>query len=109
MVEELQKLKTLSCTISALIIGIGLYFSPDMLQRTSWASSTSVIPGNLSGSSAPARITPEIKDVLERNNFRPAQYKNLAPDFELQNLNGEPVRLSQFRGEIVLLGFFTTW
>jgi len=31
-----------------------------------------------------------------------------APDLELPNLDGRRVRLSDFRGKVVLLGFFTT-
>ena len=92
-----------------LIIAIGLFFSPGMLQGTSWAGNTNVLSGNLAGSSVPARITPEIREILQRNDLQAAQYKTPAPDFELQDLDGKPVRLSQFRGEIVLLGFFTTW
>ncbi|UOQ87189.1 TlpA disulfide reductase family protein [Gracilibacillus salinarum] len=37
------------------------------------------------------------------------QIGNLAPDFELQTLAGETVRLSDFRGEPVLLNFWATW
>lgn len=33
----------------------------------------------------------------------------LAPDFELQTVSGETVRLSDFRGEKVLLNFWATW
>jgi peroxiredoxin len=33
----------------------------------------------------------------------------LAPDFELMDLNGESVRLSDFRGEVVLINFWATW
>jgi peroxiredoxin len=33
----------------------------------------------------------------------------MMPDFELLDLEGKVVRLSQFKGETVLLGFFTTW
>ncbi|MCW5875803.1 MAG: TlpA family protein disulfide reductase [Anaerolineales bacterium] len=32
-----------------------------------------------------------------------------APDFALQNLQGETVRLSQLRGEVVLINFWATW
>jgi len=34
---------------------------------------------------------------------------NLAPDFELETLDGETVKLSDFRGEKVLLNFWATW
>jgi peroxiredoxin len=33
----------------------------------------------------------------------------LAPEFSLQGLDGEAVRLSQFRGRVVLLNFWATW
>ncbi len=33
----------------------------------------------------------------------------LAPDFALQNLQGETVRLSQLRGQVVLVNFWATW
>ncbi|HEY2470899.1 MAG TPA: TlpA disulfide reductase family protein [Terracidiphilus sp.] len=32
-----------------------------------------------------------------------------APDFELTNLNGDRVRLSDFRGKAVVLNFWATW
>ncbi|MDL4839671.1 peroxiredoxin family protein [Aquibacillus rhizosphaerae] len=34
---------------------------------------------------------------------------NLAPDFKLQTLNGETVKLSDFRGRRVMLNFWATW
>ncbi|MGM8213184.1 redoxin domain-containing protein [Virgibacillus sp. W0430] len=34
---------------------------------------------------------------------------NLAPDFELKTLEGETVKLSDFRGERVMLNFWATW
>lgn len=34
---------------------------------------------------------------------------NLAPDFELQSLTGETVKLSDFRGEKVMVNFWATW
>jgi thiol-disulfide isomerase/thioredoxin len=33
----------------------------------------------------------------------------LAPDFELTDLEGRPVRLSGLRGKVVLINFWTTW
>ncbi len=34
---------------------------------------------------------------------------NIAPDFELLNMNGEPVKLSDFIGKKVILNFWATW
>ncbi len=45
---------------------------------------------------------------------RPSQQKNAAalrpaPDFSLTDLSGRPVRLSDYRGKIVVLDFWATW
>ncbi|MBP1970467.1 peroxiredoxin [Virgibacillus natechei] len=34
---------------------------------------------------------------------------DIAPDFELQNMSGERVQLSDYRGERVMLNFWATW
>lgn len=34
---------------------------------------------------------------------------NLAPDFELETIDGETVKLSDYRGEKVMLNFWATW
>ncbi len=38
-----------------------------------------------------------------------AQVDNLAPNFQLQNLDGQTVSLSNFRGKPVLVNFWATW
>jgi peroxiredoxin len=50
------------------------------------------------------------------NGMRPAWRNNKlgkipaqAPDFELKNLQGETVRLSDFQGKVVLLNFWASW
>jgi peroxiredoxin/outer membrane lipoprotein-sorting protein len=40
---------------------------------------------------------------------RPAFVGKPAADFVLKNLDGEPIRLSDFRGKIVVLDFWATW
>jgi cytochrome c biogenesis protein CcmG, thiol:disulfide interchange protein DsbE len=34
---------------------------------------------------------------------------SLAPDFTLKQLNGAPLRLSDFKGKVILLDFWATW
>lgn len=34
---------------------------------------------------------------------------NIAPDFELETIDGETMRLSDYRGEPILLNFWATW
>src|SRR5699024_1179865 len=34
---------------------------------------------------------------------------DMAPDFELETMDGETVKLSDFRGEKVMLNFWATW
>lgn len=34
---------------------------------------------------------------------------NLAPDFELQSVNGKPMKLSSFRGKKVIVNFWASW
>jgi hypothetical protein len=52
---------------------------------------------------------PEISTLLQKMNLSVAADHPIMPDFELLDLEGKVVRLSQFKGETVLLGFFTTW
>jgi thiol-disulfide isomerase/thioredoxin len=33
----------------------------------------------------------------------------VAPEFEIQSIDGKPLRLSDFRGKYVLLDFWATW
>jgi len=40
---------------------------------------------------------------------RGSEIGNLAPDFQLNNLDGQPVSLSDFRGKPVLVNFWTSW
>jgi cytochrome c biogenesis protein CcmG/thiol:disulfide interchange protein DsbE len=46
---------------------------------------------------------------LPSNVFIKPGNRTMAPDFTLNDSNGKPVRLSQLRGEVVLLNFWATW
>lgn len=40
---------------------------------------------------------------------QPAVAHSVAPDFSLQDLNGQPLNLADYRGKIVVLDFWATW
>jgi len=67
-------------------------------------------PGQLAKeASAKVESNPEISTLLKKMNMSESVDNPVMPDFELLDLDGKSVRLSQFKGETVLLGFFTTW
>jgi cytochrome c biogenesis protein CcmG, thiol:disulfide interchange protein DsbE len=46
---------------------------------------------------------------LVRDRFRPVEVGTTAPDFPATDLDGNTVRLSDLRGEVVLLNIWATW
>ena len=46
---------------------------------------------------------------LNTNSINSKIFTEKAPDFELQTLNGEVVRLSDYIGKVVILDFWATW
>lgn len=55
-----------------------------------------------------ATFFPSSREGKDRTGGR-EERANLAPDFAIKNLQGQDVRLSQYRGRVVLLLFTTTW
>ena len=47
--------------------------------------------------------------LVDRPTTRHPSHSYQAPDFELSDLNGNPVHLSDFRGKAVVLNFWATW
>jgi peroxiredoxin len=45
----------------------------------------------------------------QQNNLEQIEQKVLVPDFELKNLEGETVKLSDYRGKLVFLNFWAVW
>jgi cytochrome oxidase Cu insertion factor (SCO1/SenC/PrrC family) len=48
-------------------------------------------------------------DPLSSANFLEFKEKKTAPDFILKDLEDNPIRLSAYKGNVVLLYFWTTW
>jgi thiol-disulfide isomerase/thioredoxin len=38
-----------------------------------------------------------------------AELRKPAPDWQLSDVNGKPVKLSDFKGKVILLNFWATW
>lgn len=51
---------------------------------------------------APAESAPTVS-------LKPGEKRNPAPDFILTDANGRKVKLSEFKGKVVLLNFWATW
>lgn len=47
--------------------------------------------------------------TIEAKLFDTLDVGELAPEFVANNLNGEPFRLQQYRGKLILLNFWATW
>jgi peroxiredoxin len=41
--------------------------------------------------------------------LQPETARKLAPDFSLNDVSGKPIKLSDFKGKVVLLNFWATW
>ena len=50
-----------------------------------------------------------IAGLLKSMSIQPVTKPAKAPDFDLHSVDGERVRLKQYRGKVVLLSFWTTW
>ncbi|MCL2804830.1 MAG: TlpA family protein disulfide reductase [Treponema sp.] len=56
-----------------------------------------------------AQVSPETANLLRGARIQVLPQRQLPQDFTLQNLNGENVTLSSYKGKVVLLNFWATW
>ena len=54
-------------------------------------------------------LTTGTSGPIPSNVFIKPERREMAPDFTLNDSSGKPVRLSDFRGDVVLLNFWATW
>jgi len=55
-------------------------------------------------SDEPLALGPLVLDLVQR-----LKVGDIAPDFEIETVDGQPLKLSDFRGKYVLLDFWATW
>ena len=81
--------------VSSLIIGLvlGLIFGVFTMYAISWKNQ-------------PPRIS---ELIAEQGASKKIQVNSSAPDFNLETLEGEQIRLSELRGRVVLINFWATW
>ncbi len=58
---------------------------------------------------AASRETGSLDNLLEAIGLKKFEVDVAAPDFTLSDLSGKSVRLSDLRGKVVFLTFWTTW
>lgn len=94
-----------------LVIGIGLSFS--FYRMTTLVSESSptlensdkqpVLPGEIAATAQPTKI------LFQADPQKFAIVGEMAPDFTLNDLDGKPVSLQDFRGKPVVINLWATW
>ncbi len=87
-------------SIFFFIILLVLTFSLLMEQSNAWAESEISL------------ISADVKDMsglMSAMNMHALTPPEAAPDFTLMSLDGSKIQLSELRGNVVLLSFWTTW
>jgi cytochrome oxidase Cu insertion factor (SCO1/SenC/PrrC family) len=91
-----------------LVVSTASIYFGKIVSPTAVAEEKITIPG-ANEESSKLMDNPDVSSLLNKMSMQVALEHPSMPDFELLNLDGKVVRLSDFKGQIVLLGFFTTW
>ena len=93
----------ITLVVIIIVMGFFVYLQLDRLVDfvRGWTENTSVESTENSENEIPQTVTP----APENEDQAPAE----APDFQLVNLEGETVALSDHRGSVVLVNFWATW
>ena len=93
--------------LAAGAIAAGL---PLMAVPSTWASTRAFAQRCVSACVGPSNWVHDIfiHEVPSSAYVKPED-RRLAPDFALNDASGKPVKLSEFRGKVVLLNFWATW
>jgi thiol-disulfide isomerase/thioredoxin len=71
--------------------------------------SSSAIGGPFAAMALATSLLVGCSSSLARSDLSFAEERKAAPDFSLGDANGAPLRLSDFKGKVVLLNFWATW
>lgn len=93
----------ISLVVIILVMGFFVYLQLDRL--VAFVRGWSEEPSNESAVSSENEILSTNTPAPDENEQNQVE----APDFKLENLNGETVALSDYRGSVVLVNFWATW
>lgn len=92
--------------VAGLILGWRLFLAPP---PSSTPNPTQTLGENSVQSTAKTRVPVPSTGAPSSRLGQAVRVGSPAPDFTLPNLDGDPLSLSMFRGDVVLINFWTTW